>query len=169
MPLPAPAAPSAGPAMLIRRHLPAWGKGTSDMSKPRQACVDCHFFVSQFRNRSDTPLTDVVNETNRESSRGNDFSWCPAQLSLMCHLMVWDQGVRFDLARRYEVIVETERSDSCFFFRWRQGMLLPAARLLQEREAALREASRDRRLTLVGLWIAAIALIVGVILQAVFR
>ena len=83
----------------------------------------------------------------------------------MCNFMVWDQGVHFDIGWRYEVIVETERSDSCFFFPWRQGMLLPAARLLQEREATNREANRDRLLTRWGLWIAAIALVVNALLQ----
>lgn len=135
------------------------------MGKHRQACVDCHFFVSQFRDRSDTPLTNVVSEKNRELSRRDDFGWCSDHDSLMCHFMVWDQGVHFDLARRHEIIVETERTDSCFFFPWRHGMLLPAARLLQERESANREANRDRRLTRQGLWIAAIALVVSAVLQ----
>lgn len=138
------------------------------MGKPRQACVDCHFFVSQYRDASGVHPS-VVSEENRDLSRRNDFSWCDAYRSLVCNFMVWDQGVHFDLERRHEVIVGTERTDSCFFFPWRHGMLLPAARRLQAREANYREANRDRKLTMLGLWIAAIALVVGAIVQAVFR
>ena len=40
-------------------------------------------------------------------------------------------------------------------------MLLPAAKVLQEREYNNRKSARDRRITKIGLWIAAIALIVN--------
>jgi len=44
-------------------------------------------------------------------------------------------------------------------------MLFPAAKVLQQREAAAREAHQDRRLTIVGLWIAAVALAANVFLK----
>ncbi len=40
--------------------------------------------------------------------------------------------------------------------------MIPAAKALQEREAQARDASRDRRLTIAGLWIAALALLANV-------
>src|SRR5207244_9177831 len=50
---------------------------------------------------------------------------------------------------------------------YRQGMMIPAAKALQEREAQARDASRDRRLTIAGLWIAALALLANVGLKLV--
>ena len=44
-------------------------------------------------------------------------------------------------------------------------MFFPAAEVLQKREADNRESSRDRLLTIIGLWIAAIALAVGVVIE----
>jgi hypothetical protein len=44
-------------------------------------------------------------------------------------------------------------------------MMLPAARELQRREAAAAEARTDRLLTIIGLWIAAAALVATVVLE----
>jgi hypothetical protein len=42
-------------------------------------------------------------------------------------------------------------------------MLLPAAKILQQREAEAQEARGDRRRTIYGLWIAATAILVNVL------
>jgi len=111
----------------------------------------------------------VVTEAERRACRNHDLSWhdeVKAPVALACYMGVWDQGVgEFDIGKRYELLVETERRGFCFFWRHRPGMLLGAAKELQAREMAAGEARKDRRLTLVGLWIAALALLADVLLQ----
>lgn len=130
------------------------------MSGPNRSCVNCHFFVRETRDPGDgRALNFVVPVDAREFARTNDFSWHESHWSLACDFGVWDQGCGFDVQHAYEVVVKTERGDDCFFWPCHSGMLLPAARTLQEREAAGRAANRDRRLTVIGLWIAAVALV----------
>jgi hypothetical protein len=140
------------------------------MSEAKQRCVDCHFFVWSTRDPGDgRELVSEVGAERRELARKDDFSWQRPDMALECHFGVWDQG--FQLSRDYlhEVLVKTDRTDNCFYWKWRPNMLLPAARILQEREAANREASRDRRNTVIGLWIAAIALVANLVVTLVSK
>jgi len=135
------------------------------MIHSKQTCADCHFFVKQCRSPPDlTLLVSDVSKEERHKAKVNDFSWVQAYNRLACHFGVWDEGFKFDPQNRNLVIAQTERHDFCFFWQYKVGMLIPAAVELQKRESETRELSRDRRLTLCGLWIAAIALVVNVLL-----
>ncbi|MBU2602352.1 MAG: hypothetical protein KKA32_09315 [Actinobacteria bacterium] len=130
----------------------------------KQACVHCHFFVKTTRFPQANPFVQLVSKSERAKSRTGEFDWVGPETALSCHLGVWDEGHNFEPSQRSLAIVDAERRDFCFFWRVRPGMFLPAAKALQKREAQLREAKRDRWLTLVGLWIAAIALVINVLL-----
>ena len=52
--------------------------------------------------------------------------------SLACYRGIWDEGYNSDPERRNEIIVETPRKGRCFFWKYTPGMLLPAAKELQE-------------------------------------
>jgi hypothetical protein len=119
----------------------------------RKACIHCHFLV---KIHGGHPLE--IGPQEREAIRRQDYS-AVEHYALACHFGVWDEGFNFDKEDRHKTIVETDRRDYCFFWEHRPGMLLPAAATLQNREADNREAARDRKLALVGLWIAAIALV----------
>ena len=106
-----------------------------------------------------------IDDSKRRAASVNDFSWIRETESLNCHFGVWDEGYEPGNEKRFERIVNTERKDFCFYWRHRPGMLLPAAETLQKREAESKEAARDRKLALVGLWIAALALFADVILR----
>ena len=124
-----------------------------------QACVNCHFLMQQGNgHKFEVTLQD------RESIRKKDYSSFD-NVSLGCYFGVWDEGHNFARERRHEVMVATNRKDFCFYWSYRPGMFFPAAEVLQKREADNRESSRDRLLTIIGLWIAAIALAVGVVIE----
>lgn len=129
----------------------------------RLACLDCHFLMKESRDGK-----FLLTTRERQSIQERDYHWLHDTYSLACYFGVWDEGLSTsDKQDRNEVIVETNRKGFCFFWRYRPGMLFPAAEVLQQREAATREADRDRRFTVVGLWLAAIALIVDVMIQIV--
>jgi hypothetical protein len=134
------------------------------MVMKKQTCADCHFFVKEARTTPTLqPIVLDVALSERARAKVNDFTWAKEYHALACCLFVWDEGYNFDMAKRFEVIADTDRREFCFFWRFRPGMLIPAAKILQEREARDREAGKDRRLTLLGLWIAAVALVVNVV------
>ena len=128
----------------------------------KKSCVNCHFFVKNLRDNN-RELTFDVSANERDLCRKNNFSWQKEE-SLACHLSVWDEGYRLNQSK-YDLIVQQNRSNYCFFWKYRPGMLQPAAETLQKREMEIREASKDRRLTIIGLWIAALALLISVVLQ----
>jgi len=130
------------------------------MGKPRQACVDCHFFLSE-RRVSDTAHANEVSEEQRKKCRDKDLTWHRDMHSLMCAFMVWDEGYKAPSNGLYGIIVETERKDACFFWPWHPGMLMPAAKELQARESALAEADRGLLLTRRSLYVAVAALVVS--------
>ncbi len=104
----------------------------------------------------------AVNEEERERARVDNFSWTGDRWTLACSFGVWDEGFNFDRRNRYRLLADTDRHGFCFYWKYRRGMLIPAAKILQEREARYHEARKDRRLTLMGLWIAALALVADV-------
>jgi hypothetical protein len=134
------------------------------MFRKKQTCADCHFFVKEARDLpTPQPIVLDVALSERATAKANDFTWAKQYHALGCHFGVWDEGYNFDMAKRFEVIADTDRRDLCFFWRFRPGMLIPAAKILQEREARDREAGKDRCLTVLGLWIAAVALLVNAV------
>lgn len=138
------------------------------LGTPQQACVNCHFFVKEARTLPNTPVLEIT-PAERDLARGGDYSWLKEHFAICCHFGVWDEGHNFDRSKRQQILVETDRRNFCFFWKHRPGMLLPAAKILQEREAQAREAARDRRLTIVGLWIAAMALLANVLMRSAER
>jgi hypothetical protein len=111
-------------------------------------------------------IEQPVTPDQRRAARRRDFSWVNTELNhLRCWHRVWDEGDGELEAARYHEVVEKERTHFCFLFPYRRGMLNPAASALQKRAENRWGARRDRRLTIIGLWIAAIALATGVALK----
>ena len=127
--------------------------------RKKQACVDCHFLMKQ-----SNPAKFHVSVQDRTSLRQGEYSWA-ANWSLGCYMGVWDEGYGSPESSRLQTIVETERRGFCFFWQFRPGMFFPAGEVLQKRESESAEAKRDRRLTIIGLWIAALALVAEFILS----
>lgn len=104
-----------------------------------------------------------ITKSEREAISRQSYSGIRDHYALACHFGVWDEGHNLAPDSRQQIIVQMNRQNYCFFWPHRPGMLLPAAEVLQKREADNQEASRDRRYTLIGLWIAAFALVAEVL------
>ena len=131
----------------------------------KQTCVDCHFFMVDLIDLSSPPSPDIIDTDRRVKCKKNDFSWVRPDHSMQCYFGVWDQGFHFNASEQFKLICETSRKDFCFFFKYRPGMLLPAAKRIQKRMEGYRKARKDRRLTIGGLWIAGIALLINAALE----
>ncbi|MBI2556470.1 MAG: hypothetical protein HY607_02315 [Planctomycetes bacterium] len=131
--------------------------------KTKQSCVDCHFFMR--KNGQSLENLGEIEAEERDQARQGDYSWIEFKDNniLACSFGVWDKqdNNKFDQKEYHQLIAETNRRGFCFWWKYHPGMLFPAAKILQEREAKNRDAARDRRLTLYGLWIAAIALVIN--------
>src|SRR3989339_1158531 len=64
----------------------AW---TNTMSlKPKQSCIDCHFFVE-----GDRENTVLIKASERESLRQGNNPWATRDLAFSCSFGVWDEGL----------------------------------------------------------------------------
>ena len=123
----------------------------------KKTCIDCHFFMKQYKT-----LKSHVSIEERKVILSDDYSWA-TNYCLGCFMGVWDEGYGVP-QERDELIVKTDRRNFCFFWQYRPGMFFPAGEVLQKRESELAQSKRDRRLTIIGLFIAAMALVGNVIL-----
>lgn len=98
-------------------------------SSPKEACVNCHFIM-----KHSNPNKFAITADERDSIRNRDYSWLHDCYALGCYHGIWDEGYNFNIERRNEMIVTTNRKDGCFFFPYKEGMLFPAAEKLQKRE-----------------------------------
>ena len=136
--------------------------------KHKQYCVDCHFFVKKESEHGSRLEASEINAPERETLRQGNDPWKTRDCDLSCSFGVWDEGPNFfgfPTDARHQTIVEKDRGDSCFWWPYNPAMLLPATKILQEREAKNREAEHDRILTRKALWIAAIALVANVAMK----
>lgn len=132
---------------------------------PTKTCINCHFFVKEHRTTTPAGIL-AVDQAERTRARDGDFDWA-GPYTLCCSFGVWDEGAKSPDFSREREILSQNRADFCFFWKRRPGMLLPAAKILQERESIAIAARLDRRLTIIGLWIAALALTVDVTLRMI--
>lgn len=135
------------------------------MTNFKQKCVNCHFLIKVMRTPDkDNKLT--IDEKQRDMIRKGNFDLDIKEAFLECYFNVW-QNLGTDRDNLLAEIVEMKRKDYCFFWNYRPKMSLPAAKILQKREAQMSEANKDRKQVKCGLWIAAIALLINTILAIV--
>ena len=130
--------------------------------KPKQYCVDCHFFVIKVRDPAVKPRS--IEKIERDKARKEDYSWIDCNRGSLpaCYFGVWYKDYyKSGLKEYHQLIVEKDQADSCFWWKYHPTMRPEAASILQEREAKNRDAEHDRSLTRRGLKIATIALFIN--------
>jgi hypothetical protein len=135
------------------------------MFKSKQLCVNCHFFEYVTRNERWEEHNYSLKRKERNEFLKGDFNREKKHSYFRCYFHVWDEGTKSEKFDLYKEILQKNRRGKCFYFRHREGMLTDAARLMQEREEEYRRAHKDRILTIIGLWIAAIALIINILIK----
>ena len=133
---------------------------------PKASCVNCHFFQQNTLEGS-RHFVREVSHGDRDLTKKGDLSWKERTSEHVCVREVWAEGFKMPESGWHTHLVEVDRKEKCFFWEYTPGMLNRGAEELQKRAAETKEATRDRRLTIGGLWIAAMALVVSVIFQIV--
>jgi len=144
------------------------------MSK-KPVCANCHFLKLYTRMRQNGQ-TDIraIKSKDRDSIRKGNFdevTW--KEYLFECHRGVWcegfngSEGLNRSKESRQKEINDTPRENFCYFWEYRAGMFFDAAVELQKRDYELEYAAKDRRLTIWGLFIAAIALLANVIFNII--
>ncbi len=134
--------------------------GKVSKRKAKRACIDCHFLMlAEFELKSwvattpdgQTLLDEGVNMSKvdrfqvsldtREQIKKKDYSYIERaegdhHYNLGCYLECWSEFVAYAWKKRYETVVETDRSE-CFFFEYREDMSFEDAEVTLKKHAAL--------------------------------
>ena len=120
-------------------------------------CQTCHFLAKT------APAGDQ-HYTSSWSNQDLERLELKAHYAASCYMGVWDQGIDPSINVKQEVLRKRGLRD-CFYFKRREAMSFPAGKRLQKRAAATEDLNRSLRHTQIGLWIAAIGLLLSAITQ----
>ena len=130
---------------------------------PTSCCLNCAFLMGSVEAE-----TGYLDERPLSESRRNEFRKHGLPSSSHRHVMKNGTPINFQChkgAPGVKCKPSTEwlrdRTDECFFFPHVEGRPLAATKELERREADRREAKRDRKWAKIGVWVAAIALVLS--------
>lgn len=138
-------------------------RGFSMKNDNKPLCINCHFLVDIYQTfdpdigghigYSFIPDEDREKWKQEKQIPKKDFP-------LKCHFDVWDYLRSSNMDSKE--ILKKDRKGFCFFWPYHKGMTFEAGAILQKRAAENEAANRDRKLTIWGLWIAALSLVISV-------
>ena len=125
-------------------------------SEVDRCCRNCHFFTKRVL----TPFGEETQSLSTEERNTLDLSRSGGlNPHFQCAQGIWCYARGTE--ERFGEYVDRPRGESCFYTRVKPGMSVDAAKMLQDRDTAIGELKRSYRLTQIGLWIAAAALVVS--------
>ncbi len=130
-------------------------------------CRNCHFLIKNLR---EFEFANSLSMEERIKCKNEDFSFLREKHgeSLECSHLVWSEGLPGHESPDYNSLInQINRKDGCFYFKYRPGMLIPAAKELEKRKSDLYQLRKDRRLTEIGLIISGSALALNLIWELI--
>ena len=129
----------------------------------KQICRNCHFLCKENIDDAGKVYKNLITEREREKVKKGEINFISDHYSLNCYLGVWDEGVIPGKQNRLNIVNGIKRNGECFFFPYNQKMLFKAAEELQKRKQENEQLKRSNLYTRIGLWIAAIGLLLTAI------
>ena len=127
-----------------------------------RCCRNCHFCTKLVL----TPFGEETQPLSTEERNTLDLSRSSGlNPHFQCAQGIWCYA--HGTEERFGEFVDRLRGESCFYTRVKPGVSVDAAKMLQDREAAIGELKRSYRFTQIGLWIAAAALVVSAVSGAI--
>ena len=136
----------------------------------KHCCKNCHFLATDLKHVGSTPQS--WNKELRERLEPLEGKGNTRRSTSGCYKEIWfdfflpkDDNKRV-LIKPFRNEVLRNRSESCFFVAYQEGMTFKAAEDLQRLEYEARNLTRNYRYTLFGLIIAGVGLVLSAVFQA---
>ena len=123
----------------------------------KNCCKNCHFLAKESVNNAGDRYLFSWDTQERSALRVKEY------YATKCAQGIWDTGIDPRLNSRLPEILQEQRRDDCFFIETHEGMSFQAARELHK----IRNMKKSYRYTQIGLWIAAIGLILNLLYSIV--
>lgn len=156
------------------RRLWYWRRHRSE-----RCCLNCHFLVDKRFSGYELPVVEWMRKKLWDKLTRSDPRRMTEDIlgDYKCHKGFWEMGSKENrienrtrpgsgLSEQAAIVWDSseviiERGEDCFFYSHMEGRHLSVVEELERRAADRREGKRDRRLVKIGVWIAAIALILN--------
>ena len=130
----------------------------------KHCCLNCHFFSCAYVTGGGREIIKPWSQENRDDRHLIDFSF---EFDDICAKGVWNTAFDHDLKPHVETIIKDDRKDECFFIEYREWMTIKTASELQRIRNENRHLKRSYLYTLIGLWLAGLAIAANVIVEIV--
>ena len=127
----------------------------------KPCCKNCHFLAKDHI----WPNGEVRSGSWSTEERENLRLAVEEDHRARCYKNVWNTGIDPTLKDRLGEVLLKDRKDDCFFIEEHPGMSFQAAYELFRIRNDNRQLKRSYRLTQIGLWIAALALVANVVMK----
>ena len=132
----------------------------------KQICRNCHFFAKEYREENTgRALSFSVSTKERNKIEMGDIDAVKSHYSLKCQRGVWDEGISLEKENRLCLLNKIGRKNTCFFFPYNPNMMFSAASELQKRAQENQQLKRSNMYTRIGLWVAALALLINAVVN----
>ncbi|WP_217557753.1 hypothetical protein [Vibrio metschnikovii] len=130
----------------------------------KKNCRNCHFLTKEYTSiDSDFETSNSFSNVERCEIDRMKANPIKDHYAAKCHMSVWREGATKD-PDFYKKVITSNRSN-CFFYPYQKGMLFKAAEIMQKRQQDNEHLKRSNMYTRIGLWIAAGALILNVVVN----
>jgi hypothetical protein len=135
----------------------------------KKNCLYCHFLAKEYRDETEHIHAFSLSNEKREKLIKSPEDAVQSHYALSCHMDVWGEGVSGSKEERDKFINLMSRNSGCFFFPHHPAMLFPAAQELQRREEENSQLKCSNMYTRLGLWVAACAFVVNVLVEVLIN
>src|SRR6056297_384987 len=128
----------------------------------KRNCLNCHFLSKEHREETSGGVYRFsLKRGERKNLEEDPLSFERGFYSFRCHMGVWDEAVSRVAEVEEAILFSQGRGESCFFIPYKESMLFPAAIELQKRNQENKNLKKSYKLTIIGLWLAAIGLLLN--------
>jgi hypothetical protein len=130
----------------------------------KKLCRKCHFLGKQHSHQ--THDEGVSFYLHKEEPR-NDMKFISENYAIRCLMGVWDQRFNDSKTPILQMINNTPRDNTCFFYPYNEGTTFEVAKELEKRTKEHAQLKRSNKYTRVGLWVAAGALLLNALVDII--
>jgi hypothetical protein len=128
----------------------------------KKICRNCHFLGKQHLHQvHDEGVSFYLHKNERILLERNDVELNSANYAIRCLMGVWDQRFYESNIPMLEIVNNTQRDNTCFFYPYNEGTTFEVAKELEKRAQENMQLKRSNKYTRIGLWVAAGALAIN--------
>ena len=128
--------------------------------KNKKNCLNCIFFCKTYP-EGNRPCFSIKEKVREEIQKTNKVMM-ESYYSYSCRQGIWDCGVGLNTKKNiFDIVTKKRKKETCFFFKYSDGMLFNTALELVKRESNKTFEKKTRHISYIGIVISIIGLCIS--------